>query len=292
MDVEVGRIVYTPMLNARGGIESDVTVTRLSAGEFFIVTGSGQATRDFAWIERAIAADERAALVDVSGAWSVLSVMGPNSAALLESLSRDDFSRESIPFSTCRDVDVGYARVRSARMSYVGGPGFELYVPVEQCVTLYEALREGGVAFGLRDAGYYALDALRIESGRRAWGAELSPDETPLEAGLATAKIVDKSTAFTGRDALARQLAEGVRKRLVVLQLDDPSRFAWGGEPVWFDGEPGGELTSAGYSARHGRVIAMAYARLREPGGPVPPGRWDVEIDGDLVRASLLAAAR
>ena len=292
MDVDIGRIVYTPMLNARGGIETDVTVTRLAADEFFIVTGSGQATRDFAWIDGAIAPDERAALVDVTGACSVLSVMGPNAPALLQSLSRDDFSRESIPFSTCRDVDVGYARVRAARMSYVGGPGFELYVPAEQCVTLYEALREGGDAFGLRDAGYYALDALRIEAGRRAWGAELSPDDSPLEAGIAGAQIVDKSTNFTGREALARQLAQGVRKRLVVLQLDDPSAFAWGGEPVWFDGEPGGELTSAGYSARHGRIVAMAYARLREPGGPVPDGVWEVEIDGARVAASLHAPTR
>jgi 4-methylaminobutanoate oxidase (formaldehyde-forming) len=267
-------------------------VTRLREDEFFVVTGSGQATRDFAWIERAIAADERAALVDVTGAWSVLSVMGPNAAALLQSLSRDDLSREAIPFSTCRDLDVGYARVRAARMSYVGGPGFELYVPAEQCVTLHEALCEAGDAFGLRDAGYYALDALRIEAGRRAWGAELSPDDTPLEAGLATARIVDKSTAFAGRDALRRQLADGVRRRLVLLQLDDPSRFAWGGEPAWLDGERSGELTSAGYSAKHGRMIAMAYARLREPGGPTPEGRWQVEIDGERVGASPLAPAR
>ena len=175
MDVAPGRIVYTAMLNARGGIESDLTVLRRTAHEFFIVTGSSQATRDFAWIERHIGADEHAALVDVTGAWCVLSVMGPKAEALLTSLSRDDFSRPSIPFSTARDVDVGYARVRAARMSYVGGPGFELYVPVEQCVTLYDALHAAGAAFGLRDAGYYTIDALRIEAGRRAWGAELSP---------------------------------------------------------------------------------------------------------------------
>ncbi len=261
MDVASGRIVYTAMLNARGGIESDLTVLRRAPDEFFIVTGSSQATRDFAWIDRHIGADEHAALVDVTGAWCVLSVMGPKAEALLTSLSRDDFSRTAIPFSTAREVDVGYARVRAARMSYVGGPGFELYVPVEQCVTLYDALHDAGRSFGLRDGGYYTIDALRIEAGRRAWGAELSPDETPLEAGIGFAVKVDKSTTFAGRDALRAQSAAGLAKRLVMFTFDDPVAFPWGGEPILMDGLAVGELTSAGYSRRLGRAIAMGYAR-------------------------------
>ena len=197
IDVAVGRMAYTAMLNERGGFESDVTITRIGDDEFFILTGSSQATRDFAWIERHIEDAERAALVDVTSAYSVVSLMGPRAEALLRTLSRDDFSKTALPFSTTRMVDVGYARVRAARMSYVGGPGYELYVPTDQCLTLYDALVAEGAAFGLRDAGYYTIDALRIEAGRRAWGAELSPDETPLEAGLAYAVALGKASDAT-----------------------------------------------------------------------------------------------
>jgi 4-methylaminobutanoate oxidase (formaldehyde-forming) len=261
VDVPPGRMVYTAMLNARGGFESDLTIVRLAAAEFLIVTGSAQTTRDFAWIERAIRDTERAALVDVTGAYAVLSVMGPKAEALLKRLSPDDLSPDGIPFSSTRMVDVGHARVRAARMSYVGGPGYELHVPTDQCVTLYDALWSVGAEFGLRDAGYYTIDALRIEAGRRAWGAELSPDETPWEAGLGYAVKMDKPAEFVGRDALLRQQQTGARKRLLSFTLDDPRAFPWGGEPILMDGRNVGELTSAGYSRRHGRAVAMGYAR-------------------------------
>jgi 4-methylaminobutanoate oxidase (formaldehyde-forming) len=261
IDVPVGRMVYTAMLNVRGGFESDLTIVRLGPAEFFIITGSAQTTRDFAWIERAIGDTGHAALVDVTSAHSVISLMGPKAEALLNRISPDDFSRTGMPFSTTKTVDVGYARVRAARMSYVGGPGYELYVSTDQCVTLYEALWSVGAEFGLKDAGYYTIDALRIEAGRRAWGAELSPDETPWEAGLGYAVNMDKAAAFVGRDALAKQRAAGIGKRLVVFTFDDPDAFPWGGEPILMNGANVGELTSAGYSRRHGRAIAMGYAR-------------------------------
>ncbi len=208
----------------------------LGPAEFFIITGSAQTTRDFAWIERAIRADEHAALVDVTNAYSVISVMGPKAEALLNRVSPDDLSKTGMPFSTTKMIDVGYARVRAARMSYVGGPGYELYVSTDQCVTLYEALWSVGGELGLRDAGYYTIDALRIEAGRRAWGAELSPDETPWEAGLGYAVKMDKPAHFIGRDALAKQQAAGVRKRLVMFTFDDPAAFPWGGEPILMNG--------------------------------------------------------
>ena len=166
-----------------------------------------------------------------------------------------------MPFAATRMIDVGYARVRAARMSYVGGPGYELYVPADQCVTLYDALWEHGAEFGLKDAGYYTIDALRIEAGRRAWGAELSPDETPWEAGLGYAVKMDKPAAFVGREALQAQRAQGITKRLVLFTFDDPAVFPWGGEPILMDGRNVGELTSTGYSRRLGRAVAMGYAR-------------------------------
>jgi glycine cleavage system aminomethyltransferase T len=260
IDVPTGRILYTAMLNDRGGFESDLTITRVAQSEFFILTGSGQTTRDFAWIERHIGANEHASLVDVTSAYSILSLMGPHAEALLRQLSGDDLSKDGMPFATTRMIDVGYARMRAARMSYVGGPGYELCVPTDQCVTLYDALWSEGGRFGLRDAGYYTLDALRIEAGRRAWGAELSPDETPLEAGLAYAVALDKP-AFIGRDALLRQRERGLSRRLVQFTLDDPAAFPWGGEPILMDGRLVGEVTSAGYSRKFGRAVAFAYAK-------------------------------
>ena len=261
MDVPVGKMVYTAMLNARGGFESDLTIVRLGAAEFFIITGSAQTTRDFAWIERAIAHNEHAALVDVTNAYSVISVMGPKAEGLLNRISPDDLGKSAMPFSTTRMIDVGYARVRAARMSYVGGPGYELYVSSDQCVTLYEALWSVGAELGLKDAGYYTIDALRIESGRRAWGAELSPDDTPWEAGLGYAVKMDKPVDFLGRAALMRQRATGIRKRVVMFTFDRSDAFPWGGEPILMDGKNVGELTSTGYSRTYGRAVAMGYAR-------------------------------
>ena len=155
--------------------------------------------------------------------------MGPKAEALLGRLSPDDLSKAGMPFSTTQEIDVGYARVRAARMSYVGGPGYELYVPVDQCVTLYEALWSAGAEFGLKDAGYYTIDALRIEAGRRAWGAELSPDETPWEAGLGYAVRLDKRSALhRPRRADRDSAAPAAAKRLVVLTFDDPRRLSLG----------------------------------------------------------------
>ncbi|HSC23668.1 MAG TPA: FAD-dependent oxidoreductase [Casimicrobiaceae bacterium] len=264
IDVPVGRIVYTALLNERGGYESDVTVARLARDEFFILTGTAQTTRDRAWIERHVRDGEHASLVDVTSAFSILSLMGPRAEALLASVSSTDVSKSALPFSTTRTIDVGYARARAARISYVGGPGYELCVATDQCATLYDALWEEASRFGLRDAGYYTIDALRIEAGRRAWGTELSPDETPLEAGLAHAVAFDKGP-FIGREALLAQRERGIAKRLVPFTLDDPRVFAWGGEPILADGCPIGEVTSAGYSGRLGRIVAFGYVKADVP---------------------------
>ena len=261
IDVPVGKMVYTAMLNERGGFESDLTITRWAADTFFILTGSGQVTRDASWIERHIDSSEFAVLVDVTSAYSVISLMGPKAEALLSQVSSDDLTKAGLPFSMTAEIDVGYARPRAARMSYVGGAGYEMVVPTDQCVTLYDALWGAGGAYGLKDAGYYTIDALRIEAGRRAWGPELSPDETPWEAGLAYAVKMDKPAHFIGRDALRKQRDAGVHKRLVMFTFDDPLAFPWGGEPILMDGRNVGELTSAGYSRKHGRAVAMGYAR-------------------------------
>ena len=261
MDVPVGKMVYTPMLNARGGIESDLTVMRQATDKFLIVTGSAQTVRDFDWISRHIKPDDHAVLTDVSALYSVLSVMGPKARELLARVSPDDLSPEALRFSWTKEIDLGHARVRAARMSYVGGPGFELYVPIEMARHVYLALHEAGRDLGLKDAGYYALDALRIEQGRRAWGAELGPDETPWDAGLAFSVKLDKPAHFMGRDALLAAQGKPLRKKLVTLVFGDPQAFGWGGEPIVLEGETVGEISSVGWSPLAGACVALGYVR-------------------------------
>ncbi len=261
IDIPVDKMVYTALLNDRGGFESDLTVVRLALDRFLIVTGSAQATRDVDWISRNIGSDEYASLTDVSAQFCVLSLMGPNARDLLTRACPDDLSSDSLKFSWTREIDVGYARVRAARMSYVGGPGFELYVPVEMARHVYLALMEAGQGLGLRNAGYYALDALRIEAGRRAWGAELGPDENPFEAGLAFAVNLDKPMPFIGKQALLKTKSQPLKKKLVTVVLDSPNAYAWGGEGIVFENETVGELTSVGWSPKANACVGLGYVR-------------------------------
>jgi glycine cleavage system aminomethyltransferase T/glycine/D-amino acid oxidase-like deaminating enzyme len=286
IDVPMDRIVYTALLNDRGGFESDLTVIRLAAERFLIVTGSAQTTRDTNWIERHVEPRDHAFLTDVSAMYSVLSVMGPRTRELLSRVSPDDLSPNALKFSHTREIDVGFARVRAARMSYVGGPGFELYVPIEMARHVYLALMEAGFDLGIRDAGYYALDALRIEAGRRAWGAELGPDESPYEAGLSYAVKPDKPCDFIGKTALAKLKGEPLRKKLVTVVLDSPAHFAWGGEALSIDGASVGELSSVGWSPKANACVGFAYVR-GEPANRRHAGtRVAIDLWGEQVSAT------
>jgi glycine cleavage system aminomethyltransferase T len=215
--------------------------------------------------------------------------MGPRAQALLAHVSPDDIG--ALTPGEVSTIDLGLARVRAARMSYIGGPGIELYVPSECAIHVYECLAEAGAALGAMDAGYYAIDALRIEAGGRAWGAELGPDETPLEAGLLHSVKFDKPAEFLGRAALLRQRECGPLKRLAMLALEDPEAFPWGGEPILRDGEPVGEVTSAGYSSMLGRAVVMGYVRGAETVTRdfVLAGRYEIDIAGERVGAKALA---
>ena len=285
IDVPVDKMVYTAMLNERGGFESDLTIIRLAAGRFLIITGSAQTTRDMDWIGRHIEASEHAILTDVSAQFCVLSVMGPKARDLLARVSPDDLSTESLKFSWTREIDVGFARVRAARMSYIGGPGFELFVPVEMTRHVYLALMEAGQDIGIRDAGYYALDALRIEAGRRAWGAELGPDENPFEAGLAYAIDLDKPAWFIGEDVLRAAQALPLRKKLITVVFESPDVYAWGGEGIVIDGETVGELTSVGWSPKAHACVGMGYARCVAAQRVHAGSAVEIELWGERIKA-------
>ncbi|MEO6363805.1 MAG: glycine cleavage T C-terminal barrel domain-containing protein, partial [Caldimonas sp.] len=196
--------------------------------------------------------------------------MGPNARTLLGRCGAPatfgELGPEQLTFAATREIDLGFARVRAARMSYVGGPGFELYVPVEMARHVWLALHEASEGLGegdagLVDAGYYALDALRIEAGRRAWGAELGPDETPFEAGAMFAVRLDKPDGFIGREALTRARGEPLRKKLVTIIVSDKNAYAWGGETVRVEGQAAGETASMGWSDAAGACVGFAYLR-------------------------------
>lgn len=257
--VAPGTCVYTGLLNARGGYESDLTVTRLDADRFLLVTGSAQPVRDANWIARNIPADACVTVTDVTGAFAVFGIMGPKSRELLSRLTPADLGSDAFPFSTSREIALGHATVRASRLTYVGELGWELYIPVEFAAGVYEDLVEAGEDLGLVHAGYYALESLRLEKGYRAWGHELTPDDTPLEAGLGFAVAFGKDADFIGRAALERQKQEGVTRRLAHFVMRDPDAVLWGGELILRDGKPVGDLKSAAYGHTLGGAVALGY---------------------------------
>ncbi|AOF93112.1 FAD-dependent oxidoreductase [Sinorhizobium sp. RAC02] len=295
VDVEIGRSVYTGLLNERGGYESDLTVMRLAADRFLLVTGSAQAVHDADWIRKNIVADAHVTLTDVTSAYAVLALMGPKSRDILARLTSADLSNEGFPFATIREIDIGYATAYANRMTYVGELGWELIVPTEFAVGVYEALHEAGRDFGLLDCGYYALEALRLEKGYRAWSRELTPDITPYEAGLAFAVALDKPGGFIGREALVAAKAKGVpARRIVQFTVDDASPMLWGGELILSDGKPIGEVRSAAYGHALGRSVALGL--IEHASGVdkdfLTGSRFEVELAGErfAVTAHLSAA--
>ncbi len=289
--VPVGRTVYTGLLNDRGTFESDLTIARLARDRFLIVTGSAQPTRDADWIGRHMPEDARATLTDVTAAWTVLSVMGPRSRALLQSVSRADFSNEAFPFATIREIGVGHATVLASRRTYMGELGWELYVPVEFAATVFEALHEAGVEFGLRDSGYYAVETLRLEKGYRAWGRELTPDDNPFQAGLGWAVKLDKPGGFIGQKALVEAKAKPLARRLVSVVLADGEPLLWGGEALLRDSKPVGDLTSAGYGHTVGASVGMGYVKRADGAGIdaawLDAGRFEVDLAGTRLAAKV-----
>ena len=286
--VPLGKIVYTAMLNERGGFEADLTVTRLAEDSYMIVSIAASQTRDFERIRRHIASDARAVLTDVTSAYAVLSIMGPNSRALLSRLSKDDLTNEMFPFGTMREIELGYARVGAHRLTYVGELGWELYVPTEFAASVYDAIVSEGDAFGLRHAGYHALDSLRLEKGYRSWGHDISPGDTPLEAGLGFAVALDRKQDFVGRDALLRQRDAGVPRRLLIFTVDDPQHLIFHNETIYQDGIVVGRLTSGGFGHTLGRAVGLGYVQ-RQSGldlRSIVQHRYKIDIAGERVSAT------
>jgi glycine cleavage system aminomethyltransferase T/glycine/D-amino acid oxidase-like deaminating enzyme len=275
---EAGRISYTQMLNSRGGIECDFTVARLADDRFSIVTGTAFGNHDREWIRRHLPDDGSVQVQDVTSAWACLGIWGPRSRDVLAPLTPQSLANEDFPYMSVREITVGDVPVRALRVTYVGELGWELYCPTEYGLTLWRTLWEEGQPHGLVAGGYRAIDSLRLEKGYRVWGADITPDETPYEAGLGFCVKMDKPGGFLGREALAE--AGAPERRLACLTLVDPRSVALGNEPVRVSDEVVGRVTTGGYGYTIGRSIAYAYL---PPEQAQPGTELDVEIFGSWI---------
>jgi glycine cleavage system aminomethyltransferase T len=270
------------MLNRRGGIECDFTVTRLAEDEFLIVTGTAFGNHDLAWLRRHAPRDGSVRVADVTAAWACFALWGPLAREILRPLTPADLGNEAFPYMSTQELVVGDVPVRALRVTFVGELGWELYCPAEYGLALWRALWVAGRPHGLVVGGYRAIDTMRIEKGYRLWAADITPDETPFEAGLGF--CVRKDKPFLGRDALDAPL----RKRLRCLVLEDPRSVALGNEPVRVDGEIAGRVTTAGYGFSVERSIAYAYLPSAvEVGAAVEVDIFDRWVPGTVAREPL-----
>ncbi|MGB7904486.1 MAG: FAD-dependent oxidoreductase [Steroidobacteraceae bacterium] len=286
VDVPPGRIVYTQWLNDRAGIEADLTITRLAEREYMVVTSAICQTRDLTWLRRAIEAqpDAHCTVTDITSGIAMLGIMGPRSRELLQAVSGADLSNEAHPFGRSREIEIGYARVRASRITYVGELGWELYLPAEHCLDVYEQLLASGAPLGLMHAGYHAMGACRVEKGYKHWSHDIGDEDTPLDAGLGFTVAWDKPGGFVGREALLAQKAAGpLKRRLVQVMLDDASDTApllYHEEPLVRDGVIVGSIRSGAWGHRLGRSIGMGYVSCDDGVAAewLASGQWEVEV--------------
>lgn len=286
-----GTLTYTQMLNARGGIECDLTVARLTDDAFYIVTGTGFATHDFAWIARNIPDGADARVTDVTSAYATLALMGPDARAILAPLADGDLSADAFPFGTVRQISIAGAPVIALRITYVGELGWELHIPVDFAATVYDALTATG---RVTDAGYRAIESLRLEKGYRAWGAEIGPDHSPLVAGLGFATKLRGTTPFLGRAALEAQSARPLPRLLAGFAVDDPDVILLGRETIYRDGQRVGWLASGGWGYTVGASLGYGYVRDPDNGvtrEQVLDGTYDLEVATRRVPARVFLTA-
>jgi glycine cleavage system aminomethyltransferase T/glycine/D-amino acid oxidase-like deaminating enzyme len=279
VDRAVGRITYTQMLNRRGGIECDFTVTRLAEDRFFIVTGTAFGNHDLGWIRSHAPEDGSVEVADVTSAWACLGLWGPRARDILASVSADDLSNEAFPYLTTRDITIGDASVRALRVTYVGELGWELYTPTEFGAGLWDTLWQAGQAHGMVAGGYRAIDSLRLEKGYRVWSSDITPEDNPDQAGLGFAVRMNKAVPFIGREALIAAREAGPDRRLCCLVLDEPLAVALGNEPIRVGDAVVGRVTSGGYGFTVAASIAYGYlpvelAAVGTRGGVEVFGEW------------------
>lgn len=295
IDRDVGQMVYTHWLNDRGGIESDLTVTRLAEDEFLIISGAAVTHRDLDWLRRNIASDAHCFVQDETNAWAMLGVMGPDSRPLLSALTLENLETERFPFGLSIETEVGYAPVRLSRVSFVGELGWEMLVPTEMAVHVFDRIFEAGQPFGIRMAGMHALDSGRIEKKFLHYGHDISDEDNPLSAGAGFVCAMDKAVRFNGYDAIAKLKDDQSwqRKRLLQFLLKDPDIMLYHHEPIWCDDRCVGYLTSGNYGHTLGGSVGLGYVNADTPIDKswVSGRRWQVEVAGERIDADASLGA-
>ncbi|MBF8283586.1 MAG: FAD-dependent oxidoreductase, partial [Anaerolineales bacterium] len=297
VDKPVGSVVYTQMLNPRGGIECDFTVTRLADDRFMIVTGTAFGTHDITWLRLNAPStggsetrpDDRVYINDITSARTCFGLWGPRARDILQKVTRDDVSNVAFPYMTAKQITIGNVPALALRVTYVGELGWEFYAPSEYGEQLWDTLWEAGKEFGMVAGGYKAIDSLRLEKGYRYWSADITPDYTPFEAGLGFAIALNKPGDFIGKQALIEAKAKGVNEKLCCMTLADPNTITFGSEPIRADGIVVGWVTSGGYGYSVGKSIAYGYLpiALARPGTKLTIECFGVEIDAVVEKEPL-----
>jgi len=289
IDKPAGRLTYTQMLNSRGGIECDLTIARLAEDRFYIVTGTGFRTHDMAWIAEHVPAGADATISDVTEQYGTLSLMGPRARDVLAAVTSADVSNAAFPFGHVRVLPIAGHEVRALRVTYVGELGWELHVPLGATGEVFDALMAAGKVHGIRPVGYRALESLRLEKGYRAWGSDITPNDTPFDAGLGWAVKLKSAAAFMGRDALVAQRETPLRKRLATFSTAREDIVLLGRETILRNGAFAGYLTSGGYGYTVQRPIGIGYVRNAAGVGEdyLKSGRYELVVANERVAAEL-----
>ena len=277
MDKPIGAIIYTQMCNKAGGIEADVTFIRLAQDRFYLVTGSGFGVRDSDWVKQHLPTDGSVHVIEVTSGMAVLNIVGPKSRDVLAAVAEGDVSNEAIPFSVAKDIFIGAAPVRAARIGYVGERGYELHIPTEFAAHVYDLLWDAGQAHGIANVGYRAIESLRMEKGYVYWSGDISPDYTPIEAGLGFRVHLKSKGNFIGRDVLERQKTEGVERKLCTFVSPENLPLT-GGETILLGDRVVSLATSVSFGYSVGQTIIRGYLDKQH----WDTSKFTLEVFGDL----------
>ena len=280
IDVPIGKIIYTHMLNDRGGIETDITINRRKENEFLVISSATTQPRDLNWIKKSIKENEKVFVTDVTNNYTVLSLQGPRSRDILSKLTNTDLTNDGFPFATSKEIEIGYTNVIANRLTYVGELGWEIFIPTEHSLDVFDNLIKAGKEFNLKPAGYHALEHLRSERAYREYELDLTPEDTPLEAGLGFTIDWNKPNGFVGRDALIKQKENGpLKKRLICFRLKDSEGVLWHEEIIYRNNKIVGYVSSGAYSFTFKSSVALGYIKSENGINKeyIDNGNWEIE---------------